>query len=847
MRVMKFISLFRRNHNQGSPSEGVRSYQQPPVTMESAVFPPNNKLPQETEKLLQQHQKQQHQQQQQELQREAMGSRGATAVGLCTTNTIEQSSNVSGYIEELEKLRLEVGLLKEQRDVAERNLAMHIESAHNVLPCASISNNKVDDRRRYPSSAPASIAPPNSASQELLDTHDWDKNSSSVSEVSLACLQDRIIQMEETHYSTNEELQATLQELADLQSQLYDLQHDNERLGKEKGVLLESLCQQTEKLEDARTKVDALQGLFLVPGSNPPSSVTEREEKLVELLKSGQAEREAWLTKQEGLISDANESRRTLDNETKKANQLLERVRFLESTVDSKSAEVKQLDEQLAFAKEEISSKNIEINRNLMLLDNARAKIEELEVARDKLGDKSELDELLNHARREKDNLESQLASMQERVQRAFCEIDRLKEQLANSNEQYTVASNNAKSALIDLQWQRDKWHEEVASLTSELKSAKEAESEAQSLCQKYVEEKRQLADVLSETQMCLANVRKTLEEEKSEMHSERKEWHQFKEDLLTTVRVANDYKEIVEKDMEQIITENKRLREKVNTLEAQLDKLKHMDKPRALSCSANSILNPVIIGHEISRRSSHSKLSRQDSQLSVKTLIESIENATKQAKTAEFTRSNSTSSLNGLVVQNENEHLNKLPRDGEFKVPLREQNCLSADNNMMSSCEETDPIKKYQNDDYRSNGSILSSSRNIDTFARLGGTIETPERRDPLQALVKNGGSKRNALLKWCQNRTIGYPNIDITNFSSSWNDGLALCALLHTYLPDQIPYSELTTAETRRNFTVAFEAAESIGIPTTLNINDMISQERPDWNLVMTYVTAIYKQFET
>lgn len=61
------------------------------------------------------------------------------------------------------------------------------------------------------------------------------------------------------------------------------------------------------------------------------------------------------------------------------------------------------------------------------------------------------------------------------------------------------------------------------------------------------------------------------------------------------------------------------------------------MDKPRALSCSANSILNPVIIGHEISRRSSHSKLSRQDSQLSVKTLIESIENATKQAKTGIF------------------------------------------------------------------------------------------------------------------------------------------------------------------------------------------------------------------
>ena len=43
----------------------------------------------------------------------------------------------------------------------------------------------------------------------------WDrlsnKSSDGMSEVSVACLQDRINQMEETHYSTSEELQATLQ------------------------------------------------------------------------------------------------------------------------------------------------------------------------------------------------------------------------------------------------------------------------------------------------------------------------------------------------------------------------------------------------------------------------------------------------------------------------------------------------------------------------------------------------------------------------------------------------------------------------------------------------------------
>lgn len=37
----------------------------------------------------------------------------------------------------------------------------------------------------------------------------------------------------------------------------------------------------------------------------------------------------------------------------------------------------------------------------------------------------------------------------------------------------------------------------------------------------------------------------------------------------------------------------------------------------------------------------------------------------------------------------------------------------------------------------------------------------------------------------------------IDITNFSSSWNDGLAFCALLHSYIPDKIPFKELNNQD--------------------------------------------------
>lgn len=120
------------------------------------------------------------------------------------------------------------------------------------------------------------------------------------------------------------------------------------------------------------------------------------------------------------------------------------------------------------------------------------------------------------------------------------------------------------------------------------------------------------------------------------------------------------------------------------------------------------------------------------------------------------------------------------------------------------------------------SSGELLDSAglnaKTID-FVRNSAT-DLSERKDPLFGLVKNGGSKRNALLKWCQNKSIGYRNIDITNFSSSWNDGLALCAIMHSYLPDKIPYDSLTPSEKRRNFSLAFSAAESVGIPTTLVI---------------------------
>ncbi len=66
--------------------------------------------------------------------------------------------------------------------------------------------------------------------------------------------------------------------------------------------------------------------------------------------------------------------------------------------------------------------------------------IEEMEDVRDKQADKGELDDLIDALRKEKDHLESKLASLQEQLSKSMCEIVKLKEQLLHSQEECRVS-----------------------------------------------------------------------------------------------------------------------------------------------------------------------------------------------------------------------------------------------------------------------------------------------------------------------------------------------------------------------------------------------------------------------
>ncbi|XP_015115009.1 smoothelin-like protein 1 [Diachasma alloeum] len=101
--------------------------------------------------------------------------------------------------------------------------------------------------------------------------------------------------------------------------------------------------------------------------------------------------------------------------------------------------------------------------------------------------------------------------------------------------------------------------------------------------------------------------------------------------------------------------------------------------------------------------------------------------------------------------------------------------------------------------------------------------------------------------MLAWCRAKTKEYENIQIENFSTSWNNGLAFCALLHHFRPEAFDYKALSPRNRRANFELAFTKAEEIAdITPLLDVDDMVMMRRPDWKCVFTYVQSIYRRFK-
>ncbi|XP_040893606.1 protein-methionine sulfoxide oxidase mical2b isoform X3 [Toxotes jaculatrix] len=100
--------------------------------------------------------------------------------------------------------------------------------------------------------------------------------------------------------------------------------------------------------------------------------------------------------------------------------------------------------------------------------------------------------------------------------------------------------------------------------------------------------------------------------------------------------------------------------------------------------------------------------------------------------------------------------------------------------------------------------------------------------------------------LLTWCQKQTQGYRGVDITNLTSSWRNGLALCALIHRQRPELIDYESLNEEDVAGNNQLAFDVAErEFSIQPVTTGKEMAAEAEPDKLLMVLYLSKFYEAF--
>nr|XP_009931506.1 PREDICTED: cytospin-A isoform X3 [Opisthocomus hoazin] len=721
------------------------------------------------------------------------------------------------------------------------------------------------------SSDDALDAPSSSESEGVPSIERSRKGSSgNASEVSVACLTERIHQMEENQHSTAEELQATLQELADLQQITQELNSENERLGEEKVILMESLCQQSDKLEHFSRQIEYFRSLldehhisYVIDEDMKSGRYMELEQRYMDLAENARFEREQLLGVQQHLSNTLkmaeqdNKEAQEMIGALKERNHHMERI--IESEQKSKTAIASTLEEYKAT----VASDQIEMNRLKAQLEHEKQKVAELYSIHNS-GDKSDIQDLLESVRLDKEKAETLASSLQEELAHTRNDANRLQDAIAKVEDEYRVFQEEAKKQIEDLNVTLEKLRTELDEKETERSDMKETIFELEDEVEQHRAVKLHDNLIISD----LENTVKKLQDQKHDMEREIKnlhrrlreesaEWRQFQADLQTAVVIANDIKSEAQEEVGDLKRRLHEAQEKNEKLTKELEEIKSRKQEEERGRVYNYMnaverdLAALRQGMGLSRRSSTSS----EPTPTVKTLIKSFDSASQVPSPAAATIPRTPLSPSPMktppaaAVSPMQRHSISGPisaskplatltdkRPSYAEIPVQEHllrtsstsrpaslprvPAMESAKSISVSRRSSEEIKRdISAPDGASPASLmamgttspqlsLSSSPTASVTPTTRSRIRE-ERKDPLSALAREyGGSKRNALLKWCQKKTEGYQ---------------------------------------RRNFTLAFQAAESVGIKSTLDINEMVRTERPDWQNVMLYVTAIYKYFET
>ncbi|NXX55449.1 CYTSA protein, partial [Scopus umbretta] len=411
------------------------------------------------------------------------------------------------------------------------------------------------------SSDDALDAPSSSESEGVPSIERSRKGSSgNASEVSVACLTERIHQMEENQHSTAEELQATLQELADLQQITQELNSENERLGEEKVILMESLCQQSDKLEHFSRQIEYFRSLldehhisYVIDEDMKSGRYMELEQRYMDLAENARFEREQLLGVQQHLSNTL----KMAEQDNKEAQEMIgalkERNHHMERIIELKA--------QLEHEKQKVAE--------LYSIHNS--------------GDKSDIQDLLESVRLDKEKAETLASSLQEELAHTRNDANRLQDAIAKVVEdEYRVFQEEAKKQIEDLNVTLEKLRTELDEKETERSDMKETIFELEDEVEQHRAVKLHDNLIISD----LENTVKKLQDQKHDMEREIKnlnrrlreesaEWRQFQADLQTAVVIANDIKSEAQEEIGDLKRRLHEAQEKNEKLTKELEEIK--------------------------------------------------------------------------------------------------------------------------------------------------------------------------------------------------------------------------------------------------------------------------------
>ncbi|KAL1766528.1 dystrophin isoform X2, partial [Sigmodon hispidus] len=98
--------------------------------------------------------------------------------------------------------------------------------------------------------------------------------------------------------------------------------------------------------------------------------------------------------------------------------------------------------------------------------------------------------------------------------------------------------------------------------------------------------------------------------------------------------------------------------------------------------------------------------------------------------------------------------------------------------------------------------------------------------------------------LLSWVRQSTRNYPQVNVINFTSSWSDGLALNALIHSHRPELFDWNSVVSQQSAtQRLEHAFNIAKcQLGIEKLLDPED-VATTYPDKKSILMYITSLFQ----